>query len=80
MQKSLLLTLLTLLGHCHQNLIISLSVPNVCLCKFGRNPPNGSEDADIKLRGRRHRRDPHRKRFTGKCLCNKMPLADETLK
>ena len=50
-------------GQCHQNLIISFPVPIMCRCKFGRNPPDGSEDADMKLRGRRRRRDPHQKRY-----------------
>ena len=44
-------------------LITSFPVPIMCLCKFGQNPPNGSEDTDMKLRGRRRRRDPQQKRY-----------------
>ena len=40
---------------------MSFPVPIMCMCKFGRNPPNGSEDAEMKLRG--CRRDRYQKRY-----------------
>ena len=39
------------------------SLPIMCLCKFGQNPPISSGDNQQRGRRRQRRRDPHQKQF-----------------